>query len=133
MHVESCTHLHRSLSRIRELGAEAGVAINPATSLSLISDAVQLVDFVLVMSVNPGFGGQSFIPSSLDRIRRLRQMLTGRGQDIAVDGGVDEGNARALVEAGASVLVAGSAIFGSEDRAQAVQDLRRVTTGGDPS
>lgn len=123
VHVEATPHLHRTLTTIRELGAAAGVAINPATTLGLLDEALSWVDFVVVMSVNPGFGGQSFIPESLDKIRRLRSRL-GDDRDISVDGGVSPDNAGALVEAGATTLVAGSSVFGATDRCAAMQALR---------
>jgi len=130
VHVEACHHLQRTLGRIRDAGAEAGVAINPATSLCLLEDCLPWTDFVLVMSVNPGFGGQDFIPEILDKIRRLRQMGGMQTMDIAVDGGVCAENAAALVAAGATTLIAGSAIFGAKDRARAVRDLRTAAHAG---
>ena len=130
VHVEVCDHLQRTLEGIRAGGVEAGIAINPATALSLLEDALPWADFVLIMSVNPGFGGQSFIPETLDKINRLRQMTAGRPLDIAVDGGVGSENAASLVQAGATTLVAGSAIFGAEDRAAAIAGLRRAATVG---
>ena len=130
VHVETCHHLQRTLSRIRDNRAQAGIAINPATSLSSLEDALPWADFVLVMSVNPGFGGQDFIPESVDKIRRLRQLAAPGVMEIAVDGGVGPENAASLVEAGATTLIAGSSIFGSEDRASAVAGLRRAATAG---
>jgi ribulose-phosphate 3-epimerase len=130
VHVEACTHLHRTLATIRELGMEVGVAINPGSALELLTDALPFLDFVLVMSVDPGFGGQRFIPSSLDKIRRLRSIIDRRAIDITVDGGVGLDNARELVEAGATTLVAGSAVFGAADRARALADLRHRASGG---
>lgn len=130
VHVEVCRHLQRTLQGIRDAGAEAGVAINPATALHLLEDALPWTDFVLVMSVNPGFGGQDFIPETVDKIRRLRQMVANRPLDIAVDGGVSRDNAAALVDAGATTLIAGSAIFGSGDRARAIAELRQAATDG---
>jgi ribulose-phosphate 3-epimerase len=130
VHVEVCHHLQRTLNTIRSAGIEAGIAINPATALSLLEDALPWADFVLVMSVNPGFGGQAFIPESLNKIRRLRQMADGQALDIAVDGGVDSQNVASLVLAGATTLVAGSAIFGQADRAAAIARLRRAATIG---
>ncbi|MCC7008916.1 MAG: ribulose-phosphate 3-epimerase [Acidobacteria bacterium] len=128
VHVEVLPHLHRTLSAIRELGARAGVALNPSTPVETIADVIDLVDHVLIMSVNPGFGGQTFIPRSLDRVARMRDLLTVNGSDasIGVDGGVDVHNAGRLVRAGATVLVAGSAIYGSADVAGAIQALRRA-------
>lgn len=130
VHIEVCHHLQRTLDRIRSRGVEAGIAINPATSLSLLEDALVWADFVLVMSVNPGFGGQDFIPETLDKIDRLRQMVPSRSFDIAVDGGVGTENATSLADAGATTLIAGSSIFGREDRASAIADLRRAATVG---
>jgi ribulose-phosphate 3-epimerase len=130
VHVETCLHLHRTLQRIRDAGIEPGVAINPATSLGLLDDVLPFVDFVLLMSVNPGFGGQTFIPESLERIRRLRRMAGGRPLDIAVDGGIDRSTAGAVVAAGATTLIAGSAVFGADDRAAALAELRRAAAPG---
>jgi ribulose-phosphate 3-epimerase len=130
VHIEACDHLQRTLSRIRAAGIEAGISINPATALGQLEDALPWIDFVLVMSVNPGFGGQEFIPESLGKIRRLRQMAEMSELDIAVDGGVCEENAAALVAAGATTLIAGSAIFGAADRARALADLRNAAHSG---
>ena len=130
VHVEACHHLQRTLESIRSAGVKAGIAINPATALSLLEDALPWADFVLIMSVNPGFGGQEFIPETLEKISRLRQMTAKVDLDIAVDGGVGPENAASLVRAGASTLVAGSAIFGARDRAAAIADLRRAATLG---
>jgi ribulose-phosphate 3-epimerase len=130
VHVEVCDHLQRTLENIRTGGAAAGVAINPASALSLLEDALPWTDFVLVMSVNPGFGGQAFIPETLEKISRLREMAGGRPLDIAVDGGVCLENVASLANAGATTLVAGSAIFGLEDRASAIADLRLAETVG---
>lgn len=114
VHVETCPHLHRTVQMIRELGARPGVTLNPATSLTTLEEILPDVELVLVMSVNPGFGGQSYIPGSTEKIRRLRGMLDGIGStaDLEVDGGIKTHNAAEIVEAGANVLVAGSAIFG---------------------
>lgn len=133
VHVETCPNLHRTLQRIRDAGIEPGVAINPATSLGLLDDVLPFVDFVLLMSVNPGFGGQTFIPESLERIRRLRRMAGGRPLDIAVDGGIDSRTAGAVVAAGATTLIAGSAVFGADDRAAALAELRRAAAPGGAS
>jgi ribulose-phosphate 3-epimerase len=130
VHVEVCHHLQRTLENIRSAGVEAGIAINPASALGLLEEALPWADFVLVMSVNPGFGGQAFIPQTLDKIRRLRQIAGAQLQDIAVDGGVCMDNAAALAQAGATTLVAGSAIFGLEDRAAAIADMRGAATDG---
>ena len=114
VHQEACRHLHRTIHRIRELGVSAGVALNPATPLEAVQDILADVDMLLVMSVNPGFGGQSYIPASTGKVRRARAMLDEIGSHalIEVDGGVDVSNAAALAAAGASVLVAGSAVYG---------------------
>ena len=130
VHIEACKHLQRTLSRIRAVGAEAGVAIDPATPLCLLEDSLPWTDFVLVMSVNPGFGGQDFIPESLDKIRRLRQMAGMQTMDISVDGGICTENAGTLVAAGATTLIAGSAVFGAADRARALSDLRAAADAG---
>ncbi|MEW5938167.1 MAG: ribulose-phosphate 3-epimerase, partial [Chloroflexota bacterium] len=112
VHVEACPHLHRTIQRIKELGAKAGVTLNPATSLATLEEILPDVDLVLVMSVNPGFGGQKYIPSSTAKIRRLRQMLDSIGSNawLEVDGGVNARNAAEIVQAGADALVAGSAV-----------------------
>jgi ribulose-phosphate 3-epimerase len=111
VHVEAGPHLHRSLQAIRALGKKAGVTLNPGTSEATVAPVIDLVDLILVMSVNPGFGGQAFIPASLDKIRNLRAMAAGRPIDIEVDGGITPQNAGEVVAAGANVLVAGSAVF----------------------
>jgi ribulose-phosphate 3-epimerase len=117
IHQEAAAHLHRTLSRIRARGALAGVAINPATPVTAIAEALADADYVLVMSVNPGFGGQKFIPAAVGKTRRLRAMIleSGLGARIEVDGGIGPGNAGELAEAGADWLVAGSAIYGGGD------------------
>ena len=117
LHVEAVPHLQRAVSQLRQRGVRPGVVLNPSTPLSALDEILPEVDYVLVMSVNPGFGGQTFLPRSLDKVRRLRSMIRERGLQttIEVDGGVDLGNARSLVEAGADVLVAGSAVFGGGD------------------
>jgi ribulose-phosphate 3-epimerase len=127
VHVETCPHLHRSLTTIRTLGARPGVAINPGTSLALLEEALLLVDFVVIMSVNPGFGGQRFIPRALDRVRALRAATA---IDITVDGGVDQSTAGPLAAAGATTLVAGSAVFGAPREESVIADLRRVAAQG---
>jgi ribulose-phosphate 3-epimerase len=116
VHQEACLHLHRVLQSIRELGVEAGVAINPGTPLCVLEEVLDLTDMLLVMTVNPGFGGQPFIRSRVNKIRRLRQMLDERRLEtpIAVDGGIDATTAPLVVEAGATVLMAGSSIYNSE-------------------
>ena len=124
--VEACPHLHRNLAQIRDLGKKAGAVLNPGTPLNSLEYCLELCDMVLIMSVNPGFGGQSFIPSALEKIRALRQMCEERGLDpwIEVDGGVKVGNAWSVIEAGANALVAGSAVFGAADYATAIDDIR---------
>jgi len=125
VHVEADAHLHRTLIAIREAGGKAGIAINPATPLVLLEESLQFADFVLLMSVNPGFGGQSFISESVPKLRRLRQMISDQGLStrIEIDGGIDKHNAATVVEAGAEILVAGSAVFGTHDPAAAVRGL----------
>ena len=130
VHVEAVPHLHRTLTRIRELGAQAGAVLNPATPAVMLEDVAGLVDFVLVMSVNPGFGGQQFIPQSLEKLRRVRAILDAAGSQAAIelDGGVDASNIASAVTAGADILVAGHAVFGSDDPERAVRDLRALAT-----
>jgi ribulose-phosphate 3-epimerase len=130
VHVEACPHLHRTLQSIRDSGVEAGVAVNPASALSLIEDVLPWSSFILIMSVNPGFGGQDFIPESVERIRRLRRMA-GDSLDISVDGGVCRDNAADLVGAGATTLIAGSEIFGTADRARSIAALRQPSAHGE--
>jgi ribulose-phosphate 3-epimerase len=126
--VEACVHLHRSVQLIHEAGVKAGVVLNPATPLSALKWVLADVDFVLVMSVNPGFGGQKFIHSSLEKIVQLRQMILERGLStlIQVDGGVNAGTIAAVSAAGADVFVAGSAIFGSPDYADTIAGFRQL-------
>jgi ribulose-phosphate 3-epimerase len=128
VHQEAGPHLHRSLQAVRALGCKAGVVINPGTSETTIHDVLDLVDLVLVMSVNPGFGGQAFIPSALDKVRRIREMVAGRPILIEVDGGVTAANAGDLARAGADVLVAGSAVFAGGPSAYAgnIAAIRRA-------
>jgi len=116
VHAEACTHLNRSIQLIKSLGAKAGVALNPATPISAIEWVLEELDFVLVMSVNPGFGGQSFIDNSLDKVREIKRMITEKGLNtlIQIDGGVNKKTIRTIAEAGVDSFVAGSAIFGSE-------------------
>lgn len=125
VHVEADAHLQRTLTSIREAGGEAGIAINPATPLSAIEEALPHADFVLLMSVNPGFGGQKFISTSLDKLRRLRRMIDERDLPvrIEIDGGIDAGNIREITGAGAQIIVAGSAVFGSGKPTEAVKEL----------
>ncbi|MDD3652945.1 MAG: ribulose-phosphate 3-epimerase [Desulfotomaculaceae bacterium] len=130
VHVEATRHLHRVLSMIKEQGAMVGVALNPATPPESLEYVLPLVDLVLLMTVNPGFGGQSFIPEVLPKIRIIKNMLKEKGinAEIQVDGGVNRDTAAAVAQAGATVLVAGSAIFGREDIAAAVREIREVAT-----
>ena len=126
VHPEAGPHLHRSLQSIKALGKRAGVVLNPATPVAVVETVIELVDLVLVMSVNPGFGGQAFIPSVLDKIIALRRMidLSGRRIDLEVDGGINAQTARDCYAAGADVLVAGNAIFREQDHAAAILSLR---------
>lgn len=125
VHAESTIHLHRTLQAIHAEGMKAGVALNPSTPLSAVEEVLPLCDMVLLMSVNPGFGGQKFIETSVDKIRRLRQMIDSRGLKtlIQIDGGVNTANARMLFDAGCNVLVAGNAVFGSADPQQTIKEL----------
>ena len=124
VHAEADIHLDRSLQVIRSLGKKAGVSLNPATPETVIEHVLHRLDLVLVMSVNPGFGGQSFIPAQLEKIRRIRQMIGDRPIELEVDGGVNEETAPAIVDAGADVLVAGTAVFQRGDYAAAIAALR---------
>ena len=125
--VETCIHLNRTIQRIKDCGAHAGVVLNPATPLANLEWVLEDVDYVLMMSVNPGFGGQAFIPSSLDKIKALRQQIRDRGLSvlIEVDGGVNEKTIAEIASAGVDVFVAGSAIFGSKDYNQTIQSFRQ--------
>ena len=129
IHIEADPHAHRTLSGIRSAGALAGIAINPATPLSALDEAVKFADYVLLMSVNPGFGGQEFIPASLDKVRRLRKMIDERGLEtrVEIDGGIDSDNIADVVGAGAEIIVSGAAIFGAPDPAVALRELREAT------
>jgi ribulose-phosphate 3-epimerase len=128
VHVEAEAHLHRTLTVIREAGAQAGVAINPATPLVMLEEALPYADYVLLMSVNPGFGGQKFIASSLDKLRRLSRIIEERHLKtrIEIDGGIDRSNISQVAAAGAEIIVSGSAVFGESDPAAAVQELREA-------
>lgn len=129
VHVEIDPHLHRTLMSIKAKGAMAGVAVNPTTPLVALEEALAYADYVLIMSVNPGFGGQKFIKTSLDKVRRLRRMIDERGLKtrIEIDGGIDRHNIAEIVAAGAEIIVAGSAVFGNSDPAQSVRELREAT------
>ncbi|GAB4018710.1 ribulose-phosphate 3-epimerase [Spirosoma sp. KCTC 42546] len=126
VHYEACTHLHRTLTRIRELGCRAGVALNPHTPVSGLDDVLEQIDVVLIMSVNPGFGGQSFIPHTIQKVIRLKQLLTANHSTalIEIDGGVSEKNAQSLVNAGADILVAGNSVFRASDPLEAIRQLK---------
>jgi len=126
VHAETAPHLHRLLQAIRQRGLKAGVSLNPSTPLTAVEEVLDVVDMVLVMSVNPGFGGQKFIPATLDKISRLKKMIDDRKLtvDIEVDGGIVPVTARQVVAAGANILVAGSAVYGSPDVAVAIRELR---------
>jgi ribulose-phosphate 3-epimerase len=132
VHVETCPHLHRTLAQIREAGARASVALNPATPASAVEPVLGEADQLLVMTVNPGFGGQKFIEGTLSKIETLRGWITDRGLGVAieVDGGVSEETIERAARAGADVFVAGTAVFGAPDYAQAIASLRRKASGG---
>ena len=126
VHIETNAHLHRLIQNIKEAGMKAGIVLNPATSLNLVDEILPFVDMVLLMSVNPGFGGQKFIPETIDKIKRLKKMIVEKNLEvmIQVDGGVTSENSKQLIEAGADVLVAGSAIFGAPDMVEAIRKIR---------
>jgi ribulose-phosphate 3-epimerase len=128
VHVEACPHLHRNLQQIKSLGMKAGVALNPHTPVSLLTDIIQDIDLVCLMSVNPGFGGQQFIPRTLDKIRALKQMINESGAStlIEIDGGVTLDNAGAILQAGADVLVAGNTVFKSADPVATIAALKKL-------
>ena len=128
VHPEATYHLDRTLNHIRQAGCQAGVVLNPATPLAMIEEVVAEVDYVLLMSVNPGFGGQKFIPSSLDKLRRLRDLIRMKSSParIEIDGGIGPNNVAEVVAAGAEILVAGSAVFGAENPAEALKELLRA-------
>lgn len=130
IHVEADRHLHRTLRSIRDAGAKAGVAVNPATPLVALEEALPYADFILLMSVNPGFGGQSFIPTSVEKLRRLRRMIDDRRLETAIeiDGGIDAENIATVVESGAEIIVAGSAVFGGGEPEAAVKNLIKKGT-----
>ncbi|MCF6140278.1 ribulose-phosphate 3-epimerase [Flavobacterium sp. K77] len=130
VHYEACTHLHRTLQAIKAEGMKAGVAINPHTSIDLLEDVINDIDLVCIMSVNPGFGGQSFIENTYAKVEKLKALINRKGAQtiIEIDGGVTNKNARQLAEAGADVLVAGSYVFGATDPIATVTDLKKITT-----
>ncbi len=128
VHYEACTHLHRTLQKIRSLNMKAGVSLNPHTPANVLEEIISYTDLVLVMSVNPGFGGQKFIESSYDKIRKISKLIssTGSAAMIEVDGGVGTGNASALVEAGVDILVTGNAVFSSPDPTETIKQLKHI-------
>jgi ribulose-phosphate 3-epimerase len=132
VHVEACTHLHRTISRIKELGKKAGVVLNPATSLATIDYILEEVDLVMLMSVNPGFGGQSFIPSSLTKAGELKKRIEGLGLRVGIemDGGISRQTIGAAAEAGVNIFVAGSAVYGSPDYAAVIDELKALARAG---
>jgi len=125
VHVEADAHLHRTVNSIKSAGAKAGVVINPATPIESLVEILDFVDYVLVMSVNPGFGGQKFISTAVDKVARLRRMIDHRGLPvrIEIDGGIDLNNIRQVVDAGAEIIVSGSAVFGTKDPGAAVREM----------
>lgn len=129
VHVEADPHLHRTLMSIKNKGAKAGLVLNPATPLSVLEESLAFADYVLVMSVNPGFGGQKFIATALDKVRRLRRLIDERGLNvrIEIDGGIDKSNIAEVAAAGAEIIVAGTAVFGESDPARAVRELLDAT------
>ncbi len=128
VHVEAIKHIHRSIQLIKSLGAKAGVSINPGTSATSLSALLDDIDLILVMTVNPGYGGQTFIHSTLPKIRRVAEMIhsSGHSVDLEVDGGINKDTVREVVNAGANVLVAGTAVFGAEDLATAIRQLKKI-------
>lgn len=128
VHAEACTHLHRNIQQIKSLGMKAGVALNPHTPVSTLSDILHDIDMVCLMSVNPGFGGQKFIPYTLDKIKQLRKMIDEKGLkvDIEIDGGVTLDNAASILAAGATVLVAGNTVFKSADQQATIAQLKNL-------
>ncbi len=126
IHFEACTHLHRNIQQIKSLGMKAGVAINPHTPVNVLADILEDIDIVCMMSVNPGFGGQSFIPNTLNKIKQLKAMITAQNLavKIEVDGGVTLDNAKAIIDAGADILVAGNAVFKSNNPAGTIELLK---------
>ena len=128
VHIEACTHLHRNIQQIKSLGMKAGVAVNPHTPINFLADILHDIDLVCIMSVNPGFGGQQFIPHTLDRIKQLRKMIDEKGLDveIEIDGGVTLSNAPSIIEAGATVLVAGNTVFKSDDPTATIAALKAL-------
>jgi ribulose-phosphate 3-epimerase len=130
VHYEACTHLHRTLQAIKTEGMKAGVALNPHTNVSLLEDVIKDVDMVCIMSVNPGFGGQSFIENTYKKVRQLKEIITRNNAStiIEIDGGVTSKNAVQLVEAGADVLVAGNFVFKAENPTETISELKKMTS-----
>ncbi|MBQ5873946.1 MAG: ribulose-phosphate 3-epimerase [Bacteroidales bacterium] len=128
VHYEACTHLHRSLSKIKQLGMKAGVVLNPHTPVCVLEDIIEMCDLVLLMSVNPGFGGQSFIENTYSKIKTLKQLIEKKNPNclIEVDGGVNTANYKKLIEAGADVLVAGNAVFAAENPTETIKQLKTI-------
>tara|TARA_R110002033_G_scaffold141375_2_gene179927 strand:- start:6734 stop:7393 length:660 start_codon:yes stop_codon:yes gene_type:complete len=128
VHYEACTHLHRTLQAIKAEGMKAGVALNPHTNISLLEDTINDIDIVIIMSVNPGFGGQSFIENTYDKIKALKALIKRKGAHtlIEIDGGVTAANAKALKDAGVDILVAGSFVFKSDDPTKTIEELREI-------
>ncbi len=129
VHYEACPHLHRTLQAIKAAGMKAGVALNPHTSINLLEDVINDIDLVCIMSVNPGFGGQSFIENTYEKVRQIKALITEKGAptQIEIDGGVTNKNAKELSEAGADILVAGSFVFKSENPIETIADLKAIT------
>lgn len=129
VHYEACTHLHRTLQAIKAEGMKAGVALNPHTNVSLLEDVIKDIDLVCLMSVNPGFGGQSYIENTYSKVEKLKELIIRKGAStlIEIDGGVTDKNAKQLVQAGADVLVAGSYVFGAQNPTQTIADLKKIT------
>ena len=130
VHYEACTHLHRTVQAIKAEGMKAGVALNPHTPVSVLEDIIQDLDLVLIMSVNPGFGGQSFIENTYEKVRKLKAMIDAKGAKvmIEIDGGVNNKNAKALVDAGVDALVAGNFVFSAADPIATIADLKEITS-----
>lgn len=128
VHYEACTHLHRSLSKIRQLGMKAGVVLNPHTPVCVLEDIIEMCDLILLMSVNPGFGGQSFIENTYSKIKTLKQLIERKNPNclIEIDGGVNTANYKKLIEAGADVLVAGNAVFAAENPTETIKQLKTI-------
>ncbi|WP_416150997.1 ribulose-phosphate 3-epimerase [Salipaludibacillus sp. HK11] len=128
VHVEACPHLHRTIHMVKDLGVKVGVVLNPASSVDTIKHVIDDVDLVLLMTVNPGFGGQSFIEPVMTKVKEVKELvdISGRDIDIEIDGGVNVETAKLCIDAGANVLVAGSAVYGKEDRKKAIESIRQA-------